>query len=390
MRILAVLGSLLLGTPAFAAEPTLTRYSFAEPHMGTRFRVIVYSPDETTAKKGAKEAFARVATLNAIMSDYLSTSELMRLCAKAGGPAVRVSDDLLVVLVRARKVSAESGGAFDVTIGPVVKLWREARKTRKLPEPAKLAAARALVGYKLMQIDEKAKTVRLLKEGMQLDLGGIAKGYAADEMLRVLARHGLTRALVAAGGDIAVADAPPGKEGWTVAIAAVDAKKEGPRYLTLSRAAVSTSGDAEQFVEIMGKRYSHIVDPRTGLGLVVRMSATVVAPDGLTSDSLTKVVAILGAKKGFPILETYKGVSGRLVEKVDDKTEVTTSKAFPSLRESGKDASQRPARDPGMNAGSNRKKPGEPGCPAPLSHSRQHGLPCFFLLAPAFMSHSGR
>ena len=335
MRILPILGSLLLAAPAFA-EPTLTRYTFGEPHMGTRFRVIVYAPDEATAEKGAKEAFARVASLNAIMSDYQSTSELMRLCAKAGGPAVRVSDELLAVLARARKVSAESGGAFDVTIGPVVRLWREARKTKKLPDPKQLAAARALVGYELMEIDEKAKTVRLKKEGMRLDLGGIAKGYAADEMLRVLARHGLTRALVAAGGDIAVADAPPGKPGWTVAIAAVDAKKEGPRYLTLARAAVSTSGDAEQHVEIAGKRYSHIVDPRTGLGLVGRMSATVVAPDGLTSDSLTKVVAILGAKKGFAILDTYKGVSGRLVVKTDDVTEVSASKTFPTLRETGK------------------------------------------------------
>ena len=332
MRILFVLGSLLL----LAAEPTPTRYTFSEPHMGTLFRVIVYAPDEATAKKGAKEAFARVASLNAIMSDYQSTSELMRLCAKAGGPAVRVSDDLLAVLARARKVSAESGGAFDVTVGPVVRLWREARKTKKLPDPKQLAAARALVGYEFMEIDEKAKTVRLKKERMRLDLGGIAKGYAADEMLRVLARHGLTRALVAAGGDIAVADAPPDKPGWTVAIAPVDAKKEGPRYLTLTRAAVSTSGDAEQHVEIDGKRYSHIVDPRTGLGLVGRMSATVVAPDGLTSDSLTKVVAILGAKKGFAILDTYKGVSGRLVVKTDDGTEVSASKTFPKLRDAGK------------------------------------------------------
>jgi thiamine biosynthesis lipoprotein len=336
MRIPAVLGAILLAAPAPAAEPTLTRHTFSEPHMGTRFRVIVYAPDEATAKKGAKEAFARVATLNAIMSDYQSTSELMRLCAKAGGPAVRVSEDLLAVLVRARKVSAESGGAFDVTIGPVVRLWREARKSKRLPDPEELAAARALVGYELMEIDEKAKTVRLKKVGMKLDLGGIAKGYAADEMLRVLARHGLTRALVAAGGDIAVADPPPGKSGWSVAIAPIDAKKEGPRYLTLAHAAVSTSGDAEQHVEIGGKRYSHIVDPRTGLGLLGRMSATVIAPDGLTSDSLTKVVAILGAEKGFAILDTYKGVSGRLVVKTDEGTEVKVSKGFPKLREAGK------------------------------------------------------
>src|SRR5262249_43204375 len=155
-------------------------------------------------------------------------------------------------------------------------------------------AALALVGYKNVVLDEKARTVKLLKPGMQLDLGGIGKGYAADEALKVLARHGLTRALVAAGGDPAVKGAPPRKAGWTIAIAAVDAKKEGPSNLVMANGAVSTSGDAEQYVEIAGKRYSHIVDPRTGLGLVGRMSATVVAPDGITADSLTKVVAVLG------------------------------------------------------------------------------------------------
>jgi FAD:protein FMN transferase len=152
-------------------------------------------------------------------------------------------------------------------------------------------------------------------------------------MLKVLAKHGLTRALVSAGGDLALADPPPGKKGWTVAIAAVDAKKEGPRYLSLANAAVSTSGDAEQYVTIGGKRYSHIVDPRTGLGLMGRMSATVIAPDGITADSLTKVVAILGPKKGFAIIEKYRGVSGRYVSKTDEETTVVPSKTFPKLRE---------------------------------------------------------
>jgi FAD:protein FMN transferase len=318
-----------------ACPPALERFSFQEPHMGTLFRVVVYAKDEAAARAASKEAFARCAQLNAIMSDYQSTSELMRLCAKAGGPAVKVSDELFTVLSRSQKVARESGGAFDVTVGPVVRLWREARKARRLPDAEKLKAARALVGYENVELDEKAKTVRLLKPGMRLDLGGIGKGYAADEMLKVLARHGMKSALVAAGGDVTVGDAPPGKDGWVVAIAPIDAKKEGPRYLTLANVAVSTSGDAEQYVEIDGKRYSHIVDPRTGIGLVGRMSATVVAPDGITADSLTKVVAILGPEKGFPIVEKERGVSARFVRKDGDKVEVTTSKRFPTLRMGG-------------------------------------------------------
>src|SRR5262245_2311233 len=276
MKLIASLVIVACGVAsALSAEPALSRFEFAEPHMGTQFRIVLYAPTKDTAEKAAKAAFARVAELDGIMSDYRSSSELMRLCKKAGGAPVRVSGDLFYVLQRAQEVSRRSAGAFDVTVGPVVRLWRRARRTRQLPDPEKLKTALALVGWKNVVLDEKARTVQLLKPGMQLDLGGIAKGYAADEMLKVLARHGLKRALVAAGGDIAVGEAPPGKAGWTVAIAAVDAKKEGPSRLVLARAAVSTSGDAEQYVEIGGKRYSHIVDPRTGLGLVGRMSATV-------------------------------------------------------------------------------------------------------------------
>jgi thiamine biosynthesis lipoprotein len=336
---LAVLVLAFLAAPArAAAPPPLRRFAFSEPHMGTRFGIILYATDAALARRAAKDGFARVAVLNAIMSDYLPASELMRLCAKAGGPPVKVSEELFFVLRRAQQVAQRSGGAFDVTVGPVVRLWRRARRTGRLPPAEKLAAARALVGYRNVRLDDKARTVQLLKRGMQLDLGGIAKGYAADEVLKVLARHGIRRALVAAGGDIAVSGPPPGKKGWAIAIAPLDPARKPDRHLLLAHAAVSTSGDAEQYVEIGGKRYSHIVDPHTGIGLVGRMSATVVAPNGITSDSLTKVVAVLGPAKGFRIITAEPGVSGRFVRKTNRGLEVRTSKGFPRLhrREEGK------------------------------------------------------
>jgi thiamine biosynthesis lipoprotein len=342
LRVLVL--ACLFALPASAAEPPLSRHTFDERHMGTLFRIIVWAKDDETARKASKEAFARVSELNAIMSDYLSTSELMRLCAKAGGEPVKVSGALFFVLSRAQKVACDSDGAFDVTVGPVVRLWRRARRTGQMPDAKKLAAARALVGYKNVVLDEKDQTVKLLKPGMLLDLGGIAKGYAADEALKVLAKHGLRRALVAAGGDIAVRDPPPGKPGWRIEIAAIDRDKEGKRYLELANSAVSTSGDAEQYVEIAGKRYSHIVDPRTGIGLAGRMSATVVAPNGITSDSLTKVVAVLGPKKGFEIIEKTPGVGGRFVRKTDKETEVCVSTNFPKLHgetKKGRDREER-------------------------------------------------
>jgi thiamine biosynthesis lipoprotein len=311
-------------------EPALTRFTFTEPHMGTRFRVIVYAPDEGTAREAGKDAFARIASLDGSMSDYRPASELMRLCSRAGGGPVPVSPELFFVLARAQEVARRSDGAFDVTVGPVVRLWRLARRTGRLPDPEKLARARALVGYRNVRLDPRARTVELLKPGMQLDLGGIAKGYAADQALAVLRKHGLSRALVAAGGDITVSDPPPGAEGWSVAIAPLPKEKSAGRLL-LRHAGVSTSGDAEQYVEIGGRRYSHIVDPRTGLGLVGRLSATVLAPDGITADSLTKVVAVLGPERGLKIIEETPGVSARLVRQTDRGLETITSKRFPRL-----------------------------------------------------------
>src|SRR5947209_4644082 len=311
-----------------AAEP-LTRYEFTEPHMGTRVRIVLYAPEGATADRAAKAAFARVAELNGIMSDYLPSSELMRLCAKAGGPPVPVGPDLFAVLQRAQEVARKSHGAFDVTVGPVVRLWRRSRRTERLPEPDQLAAARALVGYDKMVLDPAAKTVRLTKPGMQLDLGGIAKGYAAQAAIDTLKKEGVMRALVAAGGDIVVSAPPPDAPGWTVAIVPLnDADK--PPMLTLHEAAVSTSGDAEQYVEIGGVRYGHIVDPRTGLGLTERFNVTVLARDGTTADAWTKVVAVLGPQKGGKLIEALDGVSARVVRKTPAGLETITTKGFPA------------------------------------------------------------
>jgi FAD:protein FMN transferase len=308
------------------------RFEFAEPHMGTIFRIIVFMHDEAEAKRAARAAFDRVADLDNRLSDYKQTSELMQLCQKAGGPPVKVSDDLFRVLEYGQTVSQLSDGAFDVSVGPLTRLWRLARRTHQMPEADKLAKARALVGYQNIKLDAKNQTVQLLKAGMQLDLGGIAKGYAGDAVLETLANRKITNVLLAAGGDITVGDPPPGTKGWKVGIVPLENPQKTPsRYLFLANQAVSTSGDAEQYVEIAGKRYSHIVDPRTGLGLVGRMSVTVVARHGIQSDSLTKTVAVLGPEKGFPIIDEVEGASVLLVRKTDHGEEVLASKRFDTV-----------------------------------------------------------
>jgi thiamine biosynthesis lipoprotein len=324
LAIPAVLSALTL--VCLADEPALRRYSFTEQHMGTRFEIILYAPSETAARDAARAAFARIAQLDGIMSDYRPTSELMQLSKKAGGPPVPVSADLFDVLYRSQEISRLSGGAFDVTVGPVVRLWRRARRTRRLPDPAELARARAVVGYDKIRLDAKERTVQLTVSGMLLDLGAIAKGYAVEAALEVLRRYGITRVLIAASGDIVAGDPPPGARGWKVAIAPLEKGGEPSRYILLNHAAVSTAGDTEQFVEIDGKRYSHIVDPHTGIGLTRRSSATVMARDGTTSDGLDTAVSVLGAKRGMELVDGIDGAALLYMERKENEVEVVVSK----------------------------------------------------------------
>lgn len=272
--------------------------------MGVRARIVLYAPSRKGAGSAAKAAFDRIAALEDIMSDYRPTSELMRLCSAAGGSPVCVSKELLDVLVKSQELSRRSGSAFDVTVGPLARLWREAIRTRSLPPSGKLEEARKLVGWRNVVIDQERSTVRLRRRGMQLDLGGIAKGYACDEAIRILKASGVGSALVEMGGDIAVSGPPPGAAGWKVGVANAD---DADSCVVLANAAVSSSGDTEQYVQIDGLRYSHIVDPHTGVGVTNRTTITVIAPDCTTSDSLATSLCVLGAQAGRGLLESYPG-----------------------------------------------------------------------------------
>ena len=313
-------------------EQSLARFEFESKHMGTTFRIVLYAVDRKVAAKAAEAAFARVAELDNCMSDYKPNSELMRLCKRFAtdvGEPVQVSDDLFAVLTAAQEMSTKSEGAFDATVGPVVQLWRHARRTQELPDPNELAAARAKVGFAKLKLDPAKKTVHFMTSGMQLDLGGIAKGFAAETALKMLKkRFGISRALIAAAGDITCGDPPPGKEAWSIDIAPI-AKGQTSRRLRLANAAVSTSGDLEQFAVINGIRYSHIVDPRTGLGLTGRRSVTVLAPTGTTADSMTKAVSVLPPDKGLKLVEDTPGAAAYIVILDGNEKLVTTiSKRF--------------------------------------------------------------
>lgn len=274
--------------------------------MGLPVRILLYAPNRRRAEIAAEAAFARIAKLDAIMSDYRDDSELRRL--EAASPAwTPVSPDLLEVLTAAHALARDTDGAFDPTVGPVVALWREARKTGALPAPAALEIARALVGWKHIEINRARGTVRLAKTGMRLDLGGIAKGYILEEALKTLRAAGLGRAMVESGGDIVVGSGPPGLAGWRVDVPGASSDFKD-RASELTNAAIATSGAEAQFVDIGGVRYSHVVDPRTGIGVTTGVTARVIAREAATADALATALSVTGPDGVARVLAAYPDV----------------------------------------------------------------------------------
>lgn len=290
------------------SEP-LTRFTFTEYHMGIDARLVVYARTQDVAEKGCRAAFDRIAALDAIMSDYRKDSELNLLCDKAGAGWVKVSGDLFKVLRRSLEISKQTDGAFDISAAPIIQLWRKARKTAVLPDPTELEAARKLVGWQNIELDGRSRSVRLRIPGMKLDLGGIAKGYAADEAQKVLRRHGIVSALIEMGGDVVLSDAPPGTKGWTVRVPNAGDDR-GPAEMHLANCAVSSSGDTEQFVVIGGIQYSHVVNPKTGQALTNRVQATVIARDGFVTDPLSTAMTLLDKPKREKLISYYPGTKG--------------------------------------------------------------------------------
>lgn len=302
--------------------------------MGVPFRIVLYAPSAWAAREAARAAFDRIAALNLVLSDYEDESELVRLSRTAGtGQAVPVSDDLWRVLARAQELARRTGGAFDITVGPYVQLWRRARRQRALPEPSRMEAARQAVGFEQLELDPVRRTALLRRPRMRLDLGGIGKGYALQEAIKVLDERGLCRALATGGGDMVAGDPPPGKAGWRIEVAPLDVPDAPPaQFVFLRRQALATSGDLFQRVELGGRRYSHIVHPRTGMGLTDHSLVTVIARDGMTSDALSTAVSVLGPDSGVRLVDRERGAAVHVVREINGVLERRVSRRFPSRR----------------------------------------------------------
>lgn len=284
------------GGASTSVETAPTFYDLTEPAMGTQFRIAAYGDDLFEMIVAVEEAMARVHELDALLSDYKADSEVSRLAerAKTAQPDewIPISPELAAVLSTGLEIANASEGAFDPTLGRLTKLWRRSKRQAELPTATRHADARAASGHAYLDFDPKGPALRFLVPGMELDLGGIAKGYACDEAMRILTKAGLKSVLIDGGGDILVSGPPPEQpEGWHISI---DPGDTGVETMNLTHCAVATSGDRYQAVAIDGVRYAHIIDPATGLGLTRMRSATIIAPTAMEADALASAACVLG------------------------------------------------------------------------------------------------
>jgi len=308
-----VIGSL---SPGSVLAQELSRHSFQHYQMGTQFRLLLYAESEEAAKAISVKAFKELDILNSRLSDYLPDSELNLLCKKAGNRRkLSVSQDLWQVLLLSHSVSRKSKGAFDVSVGSLSKLWRAAFKNRTFPEPHTIEQILPSVNYRRIKVARRIPRVALRQAGMQLDLGGIAKGYAADKMADILRAAGYTRFLVDAGGDLLLGEAPPGRQGWKIATA----NQSGTSTEFLTDCAIATSGDTYQYLEWQGKRYSHIIDPRTGYGVTDQQQVTVIATTGAIADALASTLSVLDQESGRKLLKKFTGSSATFIQAIPIK-----------------------------------------------------------------------
>ncbi len=287
-HLACVLVAATISSVAADSPPALERFHYEETHMSTRFQITLYAKDHSTAVAAATAAFRKAAEVEHACSDYSATSELSQLMKP---PATQEISPLLAdVLQKALDIAEETQAAYDPTIGGHTWNWRRAKTRGKLPTQEAIDQAKQITRWQNLTVSTASKSPQATKkiDRMKIDLGGIAKGYAADLMLNIIQKHGITSVSIAAGGDIRLGHPPPGKKGWRVGLKTLSTESttNSQPFIIVSNCAVSTSGDLHQFIEISGTRYSHIVNPSTGLGLIQRVSATVISATATRADAL--------------------------------------------------------------------------------------------------------
>ncbi len=333
MRPLAAL-ALVVATARIAtaapADPD-RKFVYTGQAMGTVITVFLYTDDEAKAAKAAEAVFTEMKRIDGVMTTWTPDSEVSQVNANAGVKPVAVSEETFAVIARAQDVSKRSKGVFDITVGAFKGLWKfDQDMDGTLPEPAEVKKRLALIGYQSVVLDPKKKTVFLKKKGMSITLGGIAKGYAVDKCVKLLHDQGFVNFMVQAGGDMYVAG-KKGEQPWVVGIRDPRGAKES-MFATapVEDHSFSTSGDYERGFVKDGKRYHHILDPRTGQPAMASRSVTVRAKDAFTADAWSKVLFILGPTEAQKLIKREKLDDFEVVW-VDAKNEVTMTPGLKSV-----------------------------------------------------------
>ncbi len=289
---------------------SLQRFEFEHQQMGTQFKIILYQKNEINAQTIANQCFNKVDALNLIFSDYNEASEISQLSAAAGSTKkIKVSAPLWSVIKASKRYARKSKGAFDITIGPLSKLWRSMFRRSEIFDGVKIKAAKAKTGFHKIKLFPFSKRVKLVQKGMRLDVGGIAKGYTVDAMADIIRQAGIKQFLVDGGGDLFVGDAPPQKTGWAIHIRTTNKiGTEVTQKFMLKNTAIAASGDTYRYLEQNGKRYSHIIDPRTGYGVVDQKIINVQASSCIKADVVASILSVLNENEAKVFLKKMKKV----------------------------------------------------------------------------------
>ena len=287
---------LVFSTPLLQAQTR--KFSYSEMKMGSAFNLIIVSADSNKANHLARKSYELVDSLNHIFSNYDSSSELSKINASAGLLPYKMSRAMLDLVQKSQYAYIQSKGAYDISIGPLSSLWRKARKAKLFPEASTVLATKKLVGFAQIKINKRLGTIFLPNANMQLDFGGIAKGYIAQWVINFLKANGIQQALVDAGGDIVMSGPPLNQKGWLIGVNLPETTDQLlNKKLQLSNCSVATSGDVYQFIEYKGVKYSHIINPLTGYGVTNLRNVTIVAKTGATADWLATACSILPIKE---------------------------------------------------------------------------------------------
>jgi thiamine biosynthesis lipoprotein len=310
--------------------------------MGTFAHIVAVAQDSDTAEKCVRAALDEIRKVDDLMSDYKKDSEISRVNREAFEKAVQVSESTYEVLQRSIEFSKMTNGAFDITVGPLVALFRNAKKSKIAPSEQQIAQAKSKVGFEKLKLDSENRTIQFSEEGMLLDLGGIAKGYAIDKAIEAAQSNDAIGAMVDIGGDVRCFGLPPaGKDHWLIGLQDPNSAIEGIEggglrlVLKITNAAVATSGDYQQFVLIEGKRYSHIMDRRTGTSAGGLSSVTIITDNATDADALATAVSVMGVEKGLALIENLPNTEAILITPQPNYEIIKTSGAEKYVKSTG-------------------------------------------------------